>query len=64
MCVPSPSDIYLLCEGIAYPMSQLGDGAVVQLIIPFDLGPSQNYTAGNSIFVEKAIYTFYTKPQQ
>lgn len=54
----------LLCEGIAFPISQLGDGAVVQLIIPFDLGPSQNYTAGNSIFVEKAVYTFYTKPQQ
>lgn len=53
----------LLCEGIAYPISLLGDGAIVQLIIPFDLGPSQNYTAGNSIFVEKAVYTFYTKPQ-
>ena len=59
------SGIYenLLCEGIAFPISQLGNGAIVQLIIPFDLGPSQNYTAGNSIFVEKAVYTFYTKPQ-
>ena len=45
-------------------MSLLGDGAIVQLIIPFDLGPSQNYTVGNSLFVEKAVYTFYTKPQQ
>ena len=54
----------LICEGVAFPMSLLGDGAIVQLIIPFDLGPSQNYTAGNSLFVEKAVYTFYTKPQQ
>ena len=53
----------LLCEGVAFPMSLLGDGAIVQLIIPFDLGPSQNYTAGNSLFVEQGgLYLLHEAP--
>jgi hypothetical protein len=54
----------LLCEGVAFPMSVLGNGAVVELIVPFELGPSQNYTAGNSIYVQRASYVFYEKPKQ
>lgn len=54
----------LLCEGIAFPMSLLGDGAEVELIIPFELGPSNNYTSGNSLRIQRAIYQFYKKPQQ
>ena len=54
----------LLCEGVAFPMSALGNGAVVELIVPFELGPSQNYTAGNSIYVQRASYVFYEKPKQ
>lgn len=54
----------LLCEGIAFPMSVLGDGAEVELIVPFEVGPSNNYTDGNSLRIERAIYQFYQKPQQ
>lgn len=54
----------LLCEGIAFPMSLLGDGAEVELIVPFEVGPSNNYTTGNSLRIQRAIYQFYQKPQQ
>jgi len=48
----------LLCEGVAFPASLLGNGARVQLIIPFELGPTASYTEGNSIFVEEARYIY------
>ena len=48
----------LLCEGVAFPASLLGNGARVQLIIPFELGPTATYTQGNSIYVEEAQYTY------
>mgnify|MGYP000845822405 FL=1 len=48
----------LLCEGVAFPASLLGSGARVQLIIPFELGPTASYTEGNSIFVEEARYIY------
>lgn len=48
----------LMCEGLAYPMALLGDGAEVSLIIPFEAGPSGTYTQGVSLFVEKALYKF------
>lgn len=54
----------VLCEGLAFPMSVLGDGAEVELIIPFELGPANNYTAGNSLHIQRATYQFYHKPQQ
>ena len=49
---------HLLCEGVAFPASLLGSGARVQLIIPFELGPTASYTEGNSIFVEEARYIY------
>lgn len=50
-------------EGLAYPMTLLGDGAQVELIIPFELGPTADYTRGYSIYIERAAYTFYHKPR-
>lgn len=49
---------YLMCEGLAYPMSVLGDGARVSLIIPFEIGPTSTYASGITYFVEEAEYTF------
>jgi len=49
---------HLLCEGGAFPASPPGGGARVQLIIPFELGPTASYTEGNSIFVEEARYIY------
>ena len=48
----------LLCEGVAFPASHLGNGARVQLTTPFELGPTATYTQGNSIYVEEAQYTY------
>ncbi len=45
-----------MCEGLAYPMSLLGDGAIVSLIIPFKLGPKDTYKDGLSMFVEEVQY--------
>lgn len=49
---------FLMCQGMAYPMALLGDGARVSLIIPFELGPSSFYAKGISTFVKEAQYTF------
>lgn len=54
----------ILCEGLAFPMAVLGDGAEVAIIIPFERGPASNYTSGSSIYVQRAIYQFYHKPKQ
>lgn len=48
----------LMCEGLAYPMSLLGDGARVSLIIPFLIGPETAYSGGLSMFCEEARYQF------
>lgn len=48
----------MMCEGLAYPMSLLGDGARVSLIIPFEAGPADTYTQGVSVFIEEARYIF------
>ncbi len=53
-------DAYM-CEGLAYPMTQLGDNAIVSLIIPFEIGPQITYKDGLSLFVERASYTIMTK---
>lgn len=48
----------MMCEGLAYPMALLGDGARVSLIIPFEAGPADTYTQGVSVFIEEARYIF------
>lgn len=49
----------LMCQGIAFPVSLgIGDGAVLSLIIPFELGPSSTYSSGITTYVEKIKYTF------
>ena len=48
-----------MCEGLAFPASQLGDGARVSLIIPFELGPSEFYGSGMTTFVEEARYVYH-----
>ena len=47
-----------MCEGIAYPVSYIGDGAELELIIPFELGPSESYVQGRSIYLSKIIYKY------
>lgn len=55
-----PVDNYdiLMCEGIAFPVSLLGNGARVSLIIPFELGPSSTYSQGLSTYVSEVQYTY------
>lgn len=48
----------IMCEGLAYPMSLLGNNARVSLIIPFELAPNFTYTNGSSIVVQEANYSF------
>lgn len=48
----------LICEGIAFPMSILGDGARVSLIIPFSIGPTMNYDTGTTMFCSEVRYEF------
>ncbi|MBB6276282.1 DUF4827 family protein [Porphyromonas circumdentaria] len=55
---PSSSLNSLMCEGLAFPMSLLGNGAKVRLIIPFSIGPEMNYEAGISMFCEEVRYEF------
>lgn len=51
----------LMCEGLAFPMSLLGDGARVRLIIPFLLGPEVAYNTGTPMYCQEAQYEF-SKP--
>ena len=39
-------------------MSYIGDGAELELIIPFELGPSESYVQGRSIYLSKIIYKY------
>ncbi len=50
-----------MCEGLAYPMTQLGDKATVSLIIPFEIGPQITYKDGLSLFIERASYIVMKK---
>ncbi len=50
-----------MCEGIAFPMSMLGNGAKISLIIPFKIGSQIAYNAGASTFCEEIRYQFYIK---
>ncbi|MDO4673280.1 DUF4827 family protein [Falsiporphyromonas endometrii] len=47
-----------MCEGLAYPMSLLGNHARAKLIIPFVIGPDFLYESGNPVYVEEVEYTF------
>lgn len=48
----------IMCEGLAYPMTMLGNNARVSLIIPFELGPSFAYQNGANMVVTEAKYVF------
>lgn len=48
----------LMCEGLAFPLNYVGDGARVRLIVPFGLGPKRSYHKGQSMYVEEIRYTF------
>lgn len=56
--IPSSSLDYLMCEGLAFPMAHLGDGARVSLIIPFTMGSETYYKEGLPMYVKEAIYNF------
>ncbi|MDY6122077.1 MAG: DUF4827 family protein [Porphyromonas sp.] len=47
-----------LCEGLAFPMSLLGDGARVRLIVPFSIGPESMVNGGIPTYFEEVEYTF------
>ncbi|KGN98947.1 hypothetical protein HQ36_00130 [Porphyromonas gingivicanis] len=55
---PSSNLNSLMCEGLAFPMSLLGNGAKVRLIIPFAIGPELNYETGLSMYCEEVRYEF------
>ena len=44
---------------VHFTASQLGDGARVSLIIPFEFGPSEFYGSGMTTFVEEARYVYH-----
>lgn len=48
----------LMCEGIAYPLTLVGNGAKVRLLIPFLLGPNVAYNAGAPMYCEEVWYQF------
>ena len=48
----------LMCEGIAYPLTLVGNGAKVRLLIPFLLGPNIAYNAGAPMYCEEVWYQF------
>ena len=48
----------LMCEGLAFPMSLLGDGAKVRLIIPFTIGAEINYNRGSTMYCREVRYEF------
>lgn len=48
----------LLCEGIAYPLTAVGNGARVRLIIPFLIGPDLAFTTGSTMFCQEVRYEF------
>lgn len=58
---PIPNGIYtsqIMCEGLAYPMTMLGNNARVSLIIPFELCPSYAYQNGACMVITAAKYEF------
>ena len=50
-------DAYV-CQGIAFPMTMLGNGARVRLIVPFRLGPDNLYSQGMTGYYKEVEYIF------
>ncbi len=48
----------LMCEGVAFPLTMVGDGARVSLIVPFLRGPELAYSAGATVYFEEVLYQF------
>lgn len=48
----------VMCEGVAFPMSLLGNGARVRLIVPFLIGPEVAYNLGYPMYCEEVRYEF------
>ena len=48
----------LMCEGVAYPLTMVGDGARIRLLVPFLLGPNVAYNAGAPMYCEEVWYQF------
>lgn len=47
-----------MCEGVAFALTQVGNGARVQLIVPFLQGPESSYKLGYPLFFEEVLYQF------
>lgn len=59
--VPNEEDVTLnayMCEGLAFPLSLLGNGARVRLLIPFSLGPERTYQRGLTMHCTDVRYEF------
>lgn len=48
----------IMCEGLAFPMSLLGNGARVRLIVPFLIGPEMSYNLGYPMYCLEVRYEF------
>jgi len=48
----------LMCEGLAYPLTMVGDGAQVRLIVPFLKGANVAYSSGAPMYCEDVRYEF------
>lgn len=48
----------LMCEGLAYPLTMVGNGAKVRLLIPFLTGPNVAYNSGSPMYCEEVRYQF------
>ena len=48
----------LMCEGVAYPLTMVGNGARIRLLVPFLLGPNVAYNAGAPRYCEEVWYQF------
>ncbi len=47
-----------ICEGLASGLQQVGDSAVVKLIVPFKVGPTSFQMSGEPLYFPKVRYTF------
>ena len=48
----------LMCEGVAYPLTMVGNGARVRLLVPFLVGPNLAYSSGAPMYCEEVWYQF------
>ncbi|OWR81024.1 DUF4827 domain-containing protein [Porphyromonas gingivalis] len=47
-----------VCEGVAFPMTMLGNKARVRLIVPFRIGPESLYSRGLTGYYKEVEYVF------